>query len=180
MKTSIRSLVVSLSAICLAVLPALGGPDIGVDGSNIRVGESDIRADGPDDHLLVSSPDGEVIVAFLLSGGKAFYSIGYGDVEVVERSRLGVRLQDRATFDENLQIVQFARRTVDETWEQPWGEVRRVRNHFNELSVDLKEMNGDRLMRVVVFEVEPREAAYFERLKDGHDLSTCRQSDFSS
>ena len=28
---------------------------------------------------------------------------------------------------------------MDETWEQPWGERRYVRNHFNELRVHLTE-----------------------------------------
>jgi alpha-glucosidase len=38
---------------------------------------------------------------------------------------------------------------VDETWEQPWGEVRSVRNHFNELRVALAEA-GERPRRMSV------------------------------
>ncbi len=114
------------------------------------VGESFVVAQGDRNaHLLVDSPNGEVVAVFLISDGQPYYSVAYGDVEVVESSRLGVRLQDRPTFEGDVEIVGFDRRSVDDTWEQPWGEVRYVRNHYNELSVDLKESSGNRRIRIV-------------------------------
>ena len=44
-------------------------------------------------------------------------------------------------------------RSFDETWEQPWGERRYVRNRYNEMSVRLTEKNPPGRSLVVVFRV---------------------------
>ena len=41
------------------------------------------------------------------------------------------------------------RSSLDETWEQPWGESRYVRNHYNELKVLLQEVAGKRKLNVI-------------------------------
>jgi alpha-glucosidase len=60
-----------------------------------------------------------------------------GDTEVVGRSNLASYGSD----DQNLAAIQdtaslaFDETTFDETWEQPWGEQRYIRNNYRELSV---------------------------------------------
>jgi alpha-glucosidase len=49
---------------------------------------------------------------------------------VVDNSRLGFQLRD-GRLDRDLAVVGQQSRSVDETWEQPWGERRLTRNHFN-------------------------------------------------
>ncbi|WP_246444149.1 glycoside hydrolase family 97 protein [Sphingomonas sediminicola] len=44
-------------------------------------------------------------------------------------------------------------RGFDEAWEQPWGEYRSVRNHYNELTVRFDEKNWDKRRMTVVFRV---------------------------
>ncbi len=105
------------------------------------------------DHVMVSSPDEEVVVVFLVSGGRAFYNVVFGDEEVIEPSRLGVRLQGPRGFEDGLEIRDVGRRTVDDTWRQPWGEVRDIRNHFNELAVDLVTAAEPFLTMRIVFRV---------------------------
>ena len=89
------------------------------------------------DHLMVTSPNEEIVVVFLMANGRAYYNVVYGEDEVIEPSRLGVRMHRSGGFDDDLAIAGFERRTFDETWRQPWGEVREIRNHYNELSVEL-------------------------------------------
>ena len=36
--------------------------------------------------------------------------------------------------------------TLDETWEPVWGEVKKIRNHYNELAVTLNQKAQDRNM----------------------------------
>ena len=44
-------------------------------------------------------------------------------------------------------------RSFDETWEQPWGEYRPIRNRYNELTVSFDEKNWDKRRMTVVFRV---------------------------
>jgi alpha-glucosidase len=95
------------------------------------------HGDPPADHLIVTSPNEEVMVVFLLVDGRAFYNVVYGEMEVIEPSRLGVRLRGANGFHDGLVMTGVSRRSVDETWRQPWGEAKDIRSHFNELSVEL-------------------------------------------
>ena len=55
-------------------------------------------------------------------------------------SRLGFMLTDAPKLERNFEIaVASETRSADETWEQPWGERRFVRNRYNELRVRLTE-----------------------------------------
>ncbi len=84
----------------------------------------------------VSSPDGAIKVTLDLSpDGRPFYTVAYRGEEVVGQSHLGFRFKDNAALEEGLNIEVAARASKDETWEQPWGERRVMRNHYNDLAV---------------------------------------------
>ena len=94
-----------------------------------------------------------VITDRSLKDGAPRYAVAPGDREVVRSSRLGFRLKDQKALEAGFRVADAARRTLDETWQQPWGEVRSVRNHFNELRVALAE-TGERPRRMsLVFRV---------------------------
>ncbi len=65
---------------------------------------------------------------------------------------LGFQLRD-GRLDRDLAVLSQASRTFDETWEQPWGERRFIRNHYSELSVSLGERGGSKRRFDVVFRV---------------------------
>ena len=71
----------------------------------------------------------------------------------MKRSRLRSpegALREGAPLEEEFHIAGEQRTAVDETWEQPWGEARFIRNHFNELLVELAaEGPAGRRMNVV-------------------------------
>ncbi|MDC6679362.1 glycoside hydrolase family 97 N-terminal domain-containing protein, partial [Leclercia adecarboxylata] len=71
---------------------------------------------------------------------------------VVDNSKLGFQLRD-GRLDRDLAVVGQQSRSVDETWEQPWGERRLTRNHFNEVVVQLVERSGTKRRIDVVFRV---------------------------
>ncbi|HEY2900647.1 MAG TPA: glycoside hydrolase family 97 protein [Polyangia bacterium] len=72
---------------------------------------------------------------------------------VIGNSWLGFTLKDGGRLDRDMVVVGEARRSVDQTWEQPWGERRFVRDHYNELRVRLAERSGAKRQLVVVFRV---------------------------
>ena len=88
----------------------------------------------------VASPDGTIVVELATDNdGRPAYAVSRKGLPVIASSRLGFLLLDAPKFERNIEIVQPRTRTFDETWEQPWGERRFIRNHYNELTVTLKE-----------------------------------------
>ncbi|MGB8327386.1 MAG: glycoside hydrolase family 97 protein [Steroidobacteraceae bacterium] len=102
----------------------------------------------------VRSPGNVLSVALLLDdNGRPSYSVSRFGEPVIGTSRLGFLLQDVAKLDRNFALVSQSTRDADDTWEQPWGERRYVRNHYTELRARLTEQTGDRRSLDVVFRV---------------------------
>ena len=102
----------------------------------------------------ISSPAGTLQVQVLLSGdGKPGYSVARHGRPVIAESRLGFLLTDAPKLDRNFTLESVGTRSVDQTWEQPWGERRFVRDRYNELRVRLKEKRPPARALEVVFRV---------------------------
>lgn len=91
------------------------------------------------DRAQVTSPDGRNAVTVGVGEGRLSYSVQRDGRQVLLPSALGFEFRGAPPLRDGLQIVDTARRTVDETWTQPWGEVARVRNHYHELRVGVAE-----------------------------------------
>jgi alpha-glucosidase len=76
------------------------------------------------------------------SDGRPNYSVQRFGREVIAPSRLGFLLVDAPKLERGFRLAAQSTRSFDETWEQPWGERRFVRNHYNELRVRLTERSG--------------------------------------
>jgi alpha-glucosidase len=103
--------------------------------------------------LILTSPDGKIKVAFMLENGVPYYQVSRSGQAIIKPSKLGFTFQDDPPLDQNLAVVSSERGRFDETWTQPWGEVRQIRNHYNELRVNLEEISAPRRKMSVVFRV---------------------------
>jgi alpha-glucosidase len=114
-----------------------------------------IPTDGPalDNVLHVSSPNGKIQATFTLEDGAPYYRVSTSDRDVVKPSKLGFIFKDTGPLNHDLTIIDVNRRSFDETWTLPWGEVREIRNHYNELRVDLEETTEARRRMAVIFRV---------------------------
>ncbi|RZK22975.1 MAG: glycoside hydrolase family 97 protein [Hymenobacter sp.] len=82
----------------------------------------------------------QVKLTFALSAaGQPTYSVLYGQKPVVNTSRLGLVLQDGQGFDGRLVLAGSEVKDVDETWQPVWGEVKTIRNHYQQLTVHLRQ-----------------------------------------
>jgi hypothetical protein len=99
---------------------------------------------------------GRVGHVFLLDrGGVPRYEIRYGSKPVILTSALGFKLNVDSSFSSGFSLVGIEKRKVDESWHPVWGEVRTIRNHYEEMTVHLrKEGSSTRLLDLVfrVFE----------------------------
>jgi alpha-glucosidase len=97
-------------------------------------------ADTPAPVIRATSPNGEVALAVTLDGdGRATYAVTRRGKALLAPSHLGFLFTDAPKFDRHLIFAGEERRDFDETWQQPWGEWRQIRNHYRELKVRLKE-----------------------------------------
>ena len=102
----------------------------------------------------IASPDEVLSVAVTTDNdGRPSYSVARLGKPVIAPSRLGFILVDAPKLERNLVLSGEAVKSFDETWEQPWGERRFIRNRYNELRVTLAEKNGLQRRFDVVFRV---------------------------
>ena len=81
----------------------------------------------------VLSPDGRIRVDISTdAAGRPWYSVALGDETVILDSFLGLRFDSALPLDRNLRIAAVKRLSHDDTWIQPWGERRVVRDRHNE------------------------------------------------
>jgi len=121
----------ALAAFLLVAAPALAGPT-----------------------ATIASPDKVLSVEVTTDNdGRPSYTVARLGKPVIAPSRLGFILVDAPKLERNLVLAGEATRSFDETWEQPYGERRFIRNRYNELRVTLAEKNGLQRRFDVVFRV---------------------------
>jgi alpha-glucosidase len=103
--------------------------------------------------LTVSSPDGRTQVTVAVDSGTLRYAVRHAGANVVMPSRLGFAFRNGASLGDSLRIVDSRRASYDSTWTQPWGEVRTVRDHHNQLQVDVAESKASGRRFSVTFRV---------------------------
>ncbi|MEQ8472910.1 MAG: glycoside hydrolase family 97 protein [Marinoscillum sp.] len=97
----------------------------------------------------IHSPSNTVELTFGLDAdGKPFYASSFQGNSVVDTSYLGFELGGGVSLAEGFTIVESTQSSKDETWEQPWGEERFVRNNYNELTSKLTTKEGYKLNMV--------------------------------
>lgn len=89
----------------------------------------------------VHSPGNVHSIEFNLTGGTPTYSVSrFGNV-VIKPSALGFTLQE-ADLSRSFTIQSFEESSVNDSWEQVWGEKKIIQNNYNELKVHLAQ-GGD-------------------------------------
>lgn len=96
----------------------------------------------------VTSPDGNIKVTVDVPAGVPTYSMTFGDKNVVKPSKLGIELVNDTDLTDGFEITGTKTLPFDETWQPVWGETRDIRNHYNELLVEMKQPATDRLMNL--------------------------------
>ena len=103
--------------------------------------------------VRVASPDGRTRVSLEVQQGRAYYSVQRDGRPLLLPSLLGFEFRGAPPLRDSLRLVDTTRTTFDETWTQPWGEVRRVRDQHNELKVTLAETAAPNRQLTVAFRV---------------------------
>ena len=97
----------------------------------------------------VASPNGSIKVNFSLDGGKPTYSVTFQGKTVINPSHLGYQLaKGGKDLLDGFSVVGEKASTFDETWSPVWGENKSIRNHYNDMLVELKQDASDSYMNI--------------------------------
>jgi len=98
--------------------------------------------------FIVKSPDGHIGIVVTNNGNILKYSVNKNGKAVVLPSKMGFVLQGNENLN-SFDIKKILRTSHDETWEQPWGECRYVRNNYNEMKVLLQARNSKNKLNII-------------------------------
>jgi glucan 1,4-alpha-glucosidase len=102
------------------------------------------------------SPNGQLAMTFsLLPNGTPQYQLSYKNKPVINPSTMGFELKDDAkSLQNDFTITDTKSTSHDSNWQPVWGEVKTIRDHYNELAVTLtqKETNRKLLIRFRLFD----------------------------
>ncbi len=102
----------------------------------------------------VTSPDGRIKLTFSQDeAGNMSYTVNVNGVLLVDASALGFERRDGLNLAKGFTVEGTDFASADETWTQPWGENKSIRNHYNEMAVHLKDAAQTKLtLRFRVFD----------------------------
>lgn len=99
--------------------------------------------------VIQQSPSGNVTIDVSLNTqGTPVYQVMYKKKEVIKPSTLGLELVDSENLIDGFKIVKTETSTFDETWQPVWGESKDIRNHYNELFLQLEQTKTGRFMNL--------------------------------
>lgn len=125
-----------------------------------------------------SSPDGVLTVEVGVTGeGRPEYSVSRLGRPVVAASRLGFILTDGPKLERNFAVAAEAPTQHDDTWEQPWGERRFIRNRYTQLRVHLTEKGGLQRRVDVVFRLYDDGLGFRYEFPEQPNLTTVKIGD---
>ena len=105
------------------------------------------RASLGSETLSVTSPDGSLKAEFelkanpqpYLPGVRAYYRVSYKGIPVLKDSPLGLDFVGSRPMDRDFEITGSDRQSHSETWEDAFNVRRRVPDHYNQLTIHLRE-----------------------------------------
>jgi hypothetical protein len=98
----------------------------------------------------ISASMQKVRLAFNLDKkGTPVYSVSFDQKMIIKRSELGFILANDDAFNSNFEMTSSEKKSVDETWKPVWGEVAEIRNHYEQVTVHLKQNGSNRLLDIV-------------------------------
>ena len=93
----------------------------------------------------ITSPDGQLRLNFSVNPqGEPVYELSYKGKAVIKPSKLGLELKNDPGLMNGFTLAGTETSTFDETCETVSGEVKQIRNHYNEMAVTLNQKAQDR------------------------------------
>ena len=83
------------------------------------------------------------------ASGTPLYSVSYKNKPVIASSEMGFILTDGRNLHTGFTVLSTETKSVDESWQPVWGEVKNIRNHYQQLSVHLQQAKTNLLLDII-------------------------------
>lgn len=93
------------------------------------------------------------LVFSLTKSGQPQYRFSSNGKSVIEPSLLGFEFQENKKMTDGFKVIKIDEKATDKTWNQPWGEFKKVIDKHNELTVHLQEKAGEKRLVDLIFRV---------------------------
>ena len=104
--------------------------------------------------FVVVSPDNNISVKFAISNnGEPMYIVKHKNKTVIDTSFISFDFKELPSLKDNFKIVSTTSGSFDENWNMPWGEQLTVKNHYNELIINLEEQTDDKRKLNIHFKI---------------------------
>lgn len=105
------------------------------------------------DKQEVLSPDGRNKIVFSLNkGGSPFYQVFRDGKSLIDLSAMGLDAKNSLNLNSEFKVKGISKDAKDETWTQPWGENKVMREHYNEMAIRLKNKKTELTLRFRAFD----------------------------
>lgn len=94
----------------------------------------------------LKSPNGNLILQADVKDGRPVYRLDYKQRPVIKDSYLGLELKNDKDLMSGFTLAGTKTSAFDETWQPVWGEVKDIRNQYNELELTLNQAETNRTM----------------------------------
>jgi len=106
------------------------------------------------DNKVIKANMNKVRLEFMLDGnGQPNYAVYYGDKAVIKPSAMGFTLANDTPFDKDFIVTGTEQSSSDETWKPVWGEVSGIRNHYQQVTIHLKQKGTPNRLLNIIFRV---------------------------
>ena len=98
----------------------------------------------------LKSPNGNITLLFELNNnGSPTYKVNFKNKEVIKTSKLGLELKnDKQSLLTDFTITKTQTFAFNEDWNPVWGELKTIKNNYNELAVTLNQKETNRIILI--------------------------------
>ena len=80
-----------------------------------------------------------------------FARLYFAGKEVIKPSAMGFNIENSVALQQNMEVIGNTTKSNDDTWKPVWGEVSSIRNHYNQLTIHLREKKEPFRLLDIVF-----------------------------
>jgi alpha-glucosidase len=126
---------------------------------------------------IVRSPDGNVALSFDVKdlgnqSGCPVYNVAYKNRPIIIDSGLGLAIKNAPALEASFNIISVTSSSNDGTYSPVYGERRTIRDHYNQLVVELKESNQPHRLLRLTFRTYNEGAAFCYTLPEQDALKS--------
>ena len=125
----------------------------------------------------VKSPNGRVVVVFILDHGQISYYVKKDEKLILRQSKLGIALKDASPLADGFSVVRAYSKSFDETWKAYWGEQHIIRNNYNETAIYLEETEKPNRLLTIRFRAYDDGIAFRYEIPAQNEMKTMVISD---